>query len=106
MPESSVNSQSRDLTMAVQRIHVVVSGRVQGVGYRYFCQIAAQELGLIGWARNCADSSVELEAQGVATALIALQQQLSDGPSMARVNRVDVETIEPLPDETQFRIRY
>jgi len=92
--------------MAVQRIHVVVSGRVQGVGYRYFCQIAAQELGLIGWARNRADGSVELEAQGVAAALNVLQQQLSDGPPMARVNRVDVETIEPLPDETQFRIRY
>ena len=92
--------------MAVQRIHVVASGRVQGVGYRYFCQIAAQELGLIGWARNRADGSVELEAQGVAAALNALQQQLSDGPPMARVNRVDVETIEPLPDETQFRIRY
>ena len=92
--------------MAVQRIHVVVSGRVQGVGYRYFCQIAAQELGLIGWARNRADGSVELEAQGVAAALNVLQQQLSDGPPMAKVNRVDVETIEPLPDETQFRIRY
>ena len=92
--------------MAVQRIYVVVSGRVQGVGYRYFCQIATQELGLIGWARNRADGSVELEAQGVAAALNVLQQQLSDGPPMARVNRVDVETIEPLPDETQFRIRY
>ena len=34
--------------MAVQRIHVVISGRVQGVGYRYFCQITAQELGLMG----------------------------------------------------------
>jgi acylphosphatase len=92
--------------MAVQRIHVVISGRVQGVGYRYFCQITAQELGLIGWARNRADGGVELEAQGVAAVLNTLQQQLSDGPPMARVDRVDVETIEPLPDETQFRIRY
>ena len=92
--------------MAVQRIHVVVSGRVQGVGYRYFCQITAQELGLIGWARNRIDGSVELEAQGVAAALNTLQQHLSDGPPMARVNRVNVETMEPLPDETQFRIRY
>lgn len=92
--------------MAVQRIHVVISGRVQGVGYRYFCQITAQELGLIGWARNRADGSVELEAQGAAAVLNTLQQQLSDGPPMARVDRVDVETIEPLPDETQFRIRY
>ena len=92
--------------MAVQRIHVVISGRVQGVGYRYFCQITAQELGLIGWARNRADGGVELEAQGVAAVLNTLQQRLSDGPPMARVDRVDVETIEPLPDETQFRIRY
>ena len=92
--------------MAVQRIHVVISGRVQGVGYRYFCQITAQELGLIGWARNRADGSVELEAQGAAAVLNTLQQQLSDGPPMARVDRVDVETIESLPDETQFRIRY
>ena len=46
------------------RVHAVVAGLVQGVGFRYFTVMTAGKLGLGGWVRNCYDGSVEVEAQG------------------------------------------
>ena len=47
-----------------QRAHIVVSGRVQGIGFRYNVQKWAQSLGLKGWVRNLVDGSVEILAEG------------------------------------------
>ena len=49
---------------AAVRVHVTVSGMVQGVGYRYFTVTEARKLGLAGWVRNLMNGDVELEAQG------------------------------------------
>ena len=48
---------------AAVRVHVTVSGMVQGVGYRYFTVTGARKLGLAGWVRNLMNGDVELEAQ-------------------------------------------
>ena len=65
-----------------------VSGRVQGVGFRWFVLTEAERLGLRGWVRSTPDGGVELEAEGSATALAELRSRLEQGPPSARVSRV------------------
>ena len=71
------------------RVRFVVCGRVQGVGFRWFVWREGQRLGLVGVARNLADGTVEVLAEGDDKALGELERALSRGPSMARVERVD-----------------
>ena len=73
----------------------VVSGRVQGVGFRYFVQEAATVEGLIGWVRNLPDGRVEILAEGDAEAVERFSRHIERGPSLARVERV--ETAEETP---------
>ena len=73
--------------MAAKRYFV--RGRVQGVGYRYFVERAAAELGLNGYARNLDDGRVEVYAIGPATKLDELGCRLSVGPRFADVRGVD-----------------
>jgi acylphosphatase len=75
----------------MERLHAVVRGDVQGVGFRYFVQRKAQQLGLKGWVRNNEDGSVELVAEGERDALEQLKSALQEGPRMARVDRVDTQ---------------
>ena len=67
----------------------VVHGRVQGVGFRWFVARQAARLGVVGFARNLDDGSVEVVAQGDGSALESLAESLRRGPSMARVSRVE-----------------
>lgn len=67
-----------------------VTGRVQGVGFRWWVRRQAQSLGLTGWVMNAADErSVELAAEGTPTSLDELERRLHQGPSGARVERVE-----------------
>lgn len=75
----------------MERLHAVVRGDVQGVGFRYFVQRRAQQLGLVGWVRNNDDGSVELVAEGERDQLEQLKRALQEGPRMARVDRVDTQ---------------
>jgi acylphosphatase len=75
--------------MATQRLRI--TGRVQGVGFRYALQAEAGRLGLAGWVRNRRDGSVEALAQGPAQALDALTAWARRGPPAARVAEVRVE---------------
>ena len=81
------------------RKHIVVTGLVQGVGFRYFTVTQARRLGVQGWVRNCRDGSVELEAQGSSDAVQALVEQLAIGPRWSEVSRVAVHDM-PIIDET------
>ncbi|MBT3785769.1 acylphosphatase [bacterium] len=66
-----------------------VTGRVQGVGYRYFAYHQALELGISGVIRNEADDSVTGEAQGSVEALEEFLRRLNAGPSLSRVDLVE-----------------
>ena len=66
----------------------VVTGRVQGVGYRYFAQKAAVALKLQGWVRNLPGGSVECHAAGSAAALAQFEDRLRQGPTLARVDSI------------------
>lgn len=80
-----------------------VTGRVQGVGFRWWTQKTASSLGLRGTVRNCADGSVEVHAAGTAEAVDTLGRKLESGPGSARVATVEeIEVRDDLPGT--FRI--
>jgi acylphosphatase len=70
-------------------LHVVVHGRVQGVGFRWFVRERARELGVRGWVKNRGDGAVEVEAAGDAKSLNRFRKSLSEGPPGAQVNVLD-----------------
>ena len=74
--------------MAMKRYRV--SGRVQGVGFRYFVWREAASLGLTGWVRNMADGSVESLAAGAPQTLERFKQRLEEGPRSSSVTTVSV----------------
>ena len=69
-------------------LQVVIHGRVQGVGFRYFVSHSAHELGLAGRVRNRPDGTVEVEAEGDRERLAGLLEALRRGPPAARVERL------------------
>jgi len=74
-------------------LHVIVHGRVQGVGFRWFVRTEARRLGLAGWVRNLPDGTVEMRASGIAQFLSALEQAIQRGPEGASVSQTTaVET--------------
>jgi acylphosphatase len=74
----------------------LVSGRVQGVGYRFFAADAARRENLSGSVRNLDDGRVEVAAEGEAEAVVRFERALRQGPSRGRVEHVLVEDTEPL----------
>ena len=84
--------------------HVRISGQVQGVFFRAWTQQNANELGVSGWARNCADGSVEGHLTGVETAVAELVARLHNGPPSAGVAYVEVRETDPEPGDG-FEIR-
>jgi acylphosphatase len=82
----------------------IVRGRVQGVGFRWFVEYEARQLGLAGWVRNNIDGSVEVLAMGSGQQHAALLGKLHDGPRAARVDDVKELPAEPVPGLTTFRI--
>jgi acylphosphatase len=73
-----------------ERLTARIIGRVQGVGFRWYVQRHAQDLGLTGWVMNADDErSVELVAEGPTDALDSLERLLHGGPRGARVENVD-----------------
>jgi acylphosphatase len=78
------------------RVHVVVHGRVQGVGFRYGVGSRARSLGIGGWVRNRADGTVEAVFEGRRDRVESLVDWCRRGPSGARVEVVEVEEEAPL----------
>lgn len=87
------------------RIHAVVTGRVQGVGFRYAAADAANRIGVRGWVRNRRDGNVEIVAEGPRAQVRELVEWCHQGPALARVTAVNWSEI-AADDELQgFRIR-
>ena len=86
-------------------VHVVIQGRVQGVGFRFFAQETAVAHGLKGWVRNRPGGEVEAEAEGELAAIEKWLEDLRKGPPLARVDSLQVDwrpVIQPSPN---FEIR-
>lgn len=88
------------------RVQIVVTGQVQGVGFRYATVIEARRLGLGGWARNRPDGSVEIVADGTADAVRALIAWCRTGPPMARVRHVTHDEIARDAPLGEFGVRW
>ena len=84
--------------------HFVISGNVQGVGFRAFARKAARAIGATGWARNLANGDVEVHANGTPSQLDDLEASLRQGPRWADVRSV-AATEAPLSSHSTFEIR-
>ncbi|PYQ78986.1 MAG: acylphosphatase [Acidobacteria bacterium] len=82
----------------------IISGRVQGVGFRFFTEAAAMREGIDGWVRNLPDGRVEVAAEGDADAMDRFERSVRHGPPAARVDDVDVTENVPT-GATGFRTR-
>jgi acylphosphatase len=69
----------------------VITGRVQGVGFRYFAQDAARREGVTGWVRNLPDGSVEAFVEGEAESVTRVERAIRSGPRGARIDSVSVD---------------
>jgi len=82
----------------------IVSGLVQGVGFRYFAFRRAHERGVVGYVRNLPDGRVEILAEGSPDALEALEKDLAVGPGPARVSRLEGSEVPATGKFTAFSI--
>jgi acylphosphatase len=82
-----------------------VTGRVQGVGFRYFVQEAAGREGVTGYVQNLPDGSVEAYVEGEAEAVTRVERAIRRGPGGARVTSVNVDSEEPVGAYKEFSIK-
>ena len=86
--------------------HVYITGRVQGVNYRYYTRQEANELGLHGWVRNARDGRVEAVFQGSKSQVLKVLKWCERGPPSARVTDVEVDWQTPSEIFPGFEIRF
>jgi acylphosphatase len=88
------------------RVHAVISGRVQGVGFRGFTATAAQRIGLTGWVRNRINGTVETIAEGDQEMLDAFVREISNGPGPSYVENVEVNWQPATGEFRNFKVRW
>jgi acylphosphatase len=84
--------------------HYLVSGDVQGVGFRFFTQRVAARHQVVGFVRNLADGRVEVHAEGSPEGVEGFKHDLAAGPQHARVEQVEEVSVEPTGRYPMFRI--
>jgi acylphosphatase len=89
-----------------ERVHITVTGHVQGVGFRGFVQQFGARLVLTGWVRNVGYDKVETIAEGSRLALEKFVAALRTGPHSARVNEAIVNWEIPTGEFVEFSVRY
>lgn len=85
---------------------ITISGKVQGVGFRYFVQKQASELNVSGWVRNMPDGRVMAVARGEETDVQTFMDHLRVGPSMARIKEVTTVKSPNLEHFDGFKIKF
>lgn len=88
----------------MRSVRLLISGRVQGVGYREWARREAEALGLAGWVRNRSDGRVEAVAAGEDAAVSAFAERAKEGPWSARVDSVEVSPADR-PSGSGFEVR-
>ncbi len=84
--------------------HFLISGRVQGVSFRFFTQENAKKLGLQGWVRNLADGRVEALVFGPTEKLKLFAELLAIGPTRAKVTSIEQKVVETQQSMKEFKI--
>jgi acylphosphatase len=90
----------------VERIHIWVKGRVQGVGFRAFAQQAGLQNGLSGWVRNLGYDTVEAVAEGSHENLEKFAESMKTGPRAGNVEEAKVEWETALGEYKNFSVKY
>lgn len=88
------------------RYSIIVDGRVQGVGFRFFTQLAAHKFDLTGWCKNLMDGKVEIEVQGLEEKIHSFISEIKQGNNFSRVDDMDLCTIPIINNEKKFIIKY
>lgn len=88
----------------IKSFSITVTGRVQNVGFRYYTQKSANEMGISGFVKNRSDGSVYIEAEGAESALASFIVWCHRGPAWARVEEVQVQE-QPVQDYKGFNVR-
>jgi len=91
--------------MPVKSVYLVISGLVQGVGFRYFAEHKAAEFNISGWVKNTPDGKVEIKATGEPENLDVFIDYMKTGPTRAIIKLFSVSEITPLRTFTNFTIR-
>jgi acylphosphatase len=89
----------------VEAYLLIVSGRVQGVGFRWFTEREALKRDIRGHVRNLDDGRVEIRAQGEPSRLAEFRESIRRGPSASRVDDVDARPLSVDPNLSSFRIK-
>lgn len=90
----------------MKQLHLWISGRVQGVGFRHFTTQQARALGLSGWVKNLNDGRVEAVLKGSGNAINEMLSQLEQGPRLASVKQIEKEE-EPIDNSIHgFSVKY
>ena len=87
-------------------IHALVSGRVQGVGFRYFVVRVAQSMDLVGEVRNLGDGRVEIFAEGDEKTLLKFLKRVEEGPQLSHVTSVNVNWAPAIGAYKRFDVTY
>lgn len=94
------------MIITMKQAHIIISGQVQGVGYRYFVRSNARKLGLSGWVRNITDGGkVEAVLQGSQDQIEEMLALARTGPMLSDVKDIEVEWEDMKEDMNEFVIR-
>lgn len=88
------------------RYLILVDGRVQGVGFRFFTQLTATNLKLTGWCKNLYDGRVKIEIQGSEETLNKFISSLKKGNNFSRVDEMLINEIPVIDNEKNFSVKY
>jgi acylphosphatase len=88
----------------MSRYFIMISGIVQGVGFRYFTYYTAKNLGLTGWVRNCTEGNVELEVQGSEENILMFVDRIKNGNGYSFIDNIFSNKIDIIKDEKSFKI--
>lgn len=88
------------------RYSIIVDGRVQGVGFRYFTQMIAMRYNLTGWCKNLRDGKVQMEVQGPKENVLNFINVIRKGNNFSRIDDMDLSELIVKEDEKKYRITY
>jgi acylphosphatase len=90
----------------IETYNLLLSGRVQGVGFRYFTQARAMQYNIKGYVRNTFDDKLEVVCQGEPVNLDKFMLEVKNGPSFSHITNVEMEEIKDSPIYGSFGIKY
>lgn len=90
----------------MKRYRILISGRVQGVGFRFFTQMSAVSLNLTGWCRNLINGKVQVEIQGSQEKIDLFLSKIKKGNNFSIAEEISIDEIPLIENEKKYSIRY